>query len=504
MMHHSRRTFQRGTLVVVFVTIAIIAQAQEMWGIATSNFAGSSGIMLNPCAISTSKLYMDINILTADVFFENNYAYIHNEDYSLFKYIGKSPQFPEYGPDSLPVDHYDGTNDKYIYSSQLVIGPSFMLAYGRHAFAFHTGARAITSAHGIPYAMANFGYYGLDYAPQHNVDYHNQNFGVSSLVMAEVGLTYSFSFRKISNQDWTAGFTIKRMFSPAGGYSYANDINYIVVNDSTINIKNLNAEMGYSLPADYDTPLDDPVNGFPVWDPPIKGGGFGFDVGFTFQNKVLSYQKKRVSRMCSQRYIDYYYKIGVSLLDIGFVNFNKNAQLQSFEDVSEYWIGIDTLNFYTFNQLRRTLSDVFYGDPEASNVADEFRIFLPAAFSIQGDYRISKKFYAAAVIIQPFPISRSYIRRPAQIVLVPRYESPKMEFALPLSLYDYKYPRIGASARYQIITLGTDDLLGLLGITDFTGLDFYFSLKINFRKGNCGRYKRNVPCENEEYGIRHR
>jgi hypothetical protein len=47
-------------------------------------------------------------------------------------------------------------------------------------------------------------------------------------------------------------------------------------------------------------------------------------------------------------------------------------------------------------------------------------------------------------------------------------------------------------------------LLGLLGLTNFTGLDFYVSVKINFRKGNCGRYNRNVPCENEEYGIRRR
>jgi len=475
-----------------------------MWGIVTSNFAGSNGTLLNPCAINTSKLYMDVNLLTADIFFDNNYGYIHKEDFRLFDFFGKNAAFPEYGPDSLPLDHYYGTNDKYVYSSQLIRGPSFMISYGRHAFAFHTGARSLVSANAIPYHIANFGYYGLDYEEQHNIDYQNRDFGAATAVLGEIGFTYAFSIRKISMEDWTGGITVKRIFSPGGGYFRINDLNYITVNDSTVNIKNLNGEVGYSLPFDYDLPLNDSVNGIPYVDPLFKGGGFGFDFGVTFQNKTLSYQKKRLTRLCSQRYIDYYYRIGVSLLDVGYIYFKNNAQLQSYQDVSEYWVNIDTLNFYTFNRLRRTLSDVFYSDPEASNVDDKIKIWLPTALSVQADYRITKKWYAGAVWIQPVKLGKSYIRRPAQVVLVPRYETPHYEFSLPLSLYDYKHPRVGASARYQIFTIGTDDLLGLVGLTDFSGLDFYFSVKINFRKGNCGRYKRNVPCENEEYGIRGR
>jgi hypothetical protein len=447
---------------------------------------------------------MDINIVTVDAFFENNYGYIHKEDYNLFQFIGKNPEFPEYGPDTMPFDHYTGKNDKYIYSSQLILGPSFMLSYGRHAFAFHTGARSLVSSHGVPYDIANFGYHGLSYQEQQNINYTSQNIGSSAIVLGEVGLTYAVSIRKISMEDWTAGITIKRLFSPGGGYFHANEIDYIVVNDSTINIKNMNAEVGYSLPFDYDQPMNDPDIDYINTDPLFKGGGFGFDLGVTSQLKTLSYQKKRFSRFCSQRYIDYYYKVGVSLLDLGYVNFKNNAQLQSFDDVSEYWMNIDTLNFYNLNQLRRTLSDVFYGDPEASNVDNKIKIYLPTAFSIQGDYRIMKKWYAGVVWIHPVRLGKSYVRRPAQIALVPRYETPHLEFSMPLSLYDYKYPRLGLSGRYHILTLGTDDLLGLLGLTDFTGIDFYFSLKINFRKGNCGRYRHNVPCENEEYGIRKR
>ena len=154
------------------------------------------------------------------------------------------------------------------------------------------------------------------------------------------------------------------------------------------------------------------------------------------------------------------------------------------------------------NQLTRTLSDVFYNDPNASYSGNKIKVFLPTALSVQADYRITRNWYAGAVLIQPVKMGNSFIRRPAQVALIPRYESAMFEFSVPLSLYDYRYPRMGASVRYRIFTIGTDDLLALAGMVNFTGLDFYFGIKFNFRKGFCGRYRHNVPCENEEYGIR--
>jgi hypothetical protein len=483
-------------LVALLLSSAHLVKAQEMWGITMSNFSGSSGVLINPTSIVTSKLYMDINLAAADVFFDNNYAYIQKEDYSLFNFLTRTPEFPKYGPDEMPFLHYPGKDDKYIYSSQLVKGPSMMLAYGRHAFAFHTGARMLTSANAIPYDIANFGYYGLSYTNQHNIDFTSDNFGAAFLSLGEVGLTYAYSFRKVFMEEWSAGITVKRLFSVGGGYVRGNDLNYMVLNDSTINIKMMDAEVGFSIPLDYNN------NDFPDSGPLIKGGGFGFDIGFTFQSKTLSYQKKRISQLCRQRYIDYIYKVGVSIIDLGFVNFTQNAQQHVFEDASEYWINIDTLNFYNINALARTLSTVFYDDPNATYRSDRAKVNLATAVSLQADYRIYPKWYAGAVFIQPLRMGKSYIRRPAQIAIIPRYETPDFEVALPLSLYDYTYPRLGLSVRYHFLTMGTEELLGLLGLTDFTGNDFYVGIKINFRKGNCGRFKRNTACENDEYGLR--
>jgi hypothetical protein len=465
-----------------------------MWGVVNSNFSGSNGVLLNPSSIVTSKLYMDINLVTADIFVDNNYAYIHGEDYSLTKYLTKNPEWPKYGPDEMAFDHYTNKMPaKDAYINVFAKGPSFMLSRGRHAIALTTGVRYLTSVTDVPYHIANFGYYGLDYLDQHNVTYSNKNINTAVLAFGEIGLTYAYSFRKFDYQDWSAGLTIRRLFGVSGGYVFADEIDYMVINDSTIDVKNMTAELGYSIPLNYDN------NDFP-YGPWIKGGGWGFDLGVSYQQKLLSYQKRRITKLCRQKYSDYIFKAGVSLLDIGFVKFTNNASKYAYEDVSEYWMNVDTVTYTNMNNLMESLSDVFYDDPNAAHRGNEISVFLPAAVSLQFDYRVMKGWYAGAVFIHSIPMSKSMVYRPTQLMIAPRYESPLFEASLPVSLYEWRYPRVGLSFRYQFLTFGTDNLAWLLGVSDFTGLDFYFSIKVNFSKGHCGRGKA-LPCENDEYGM---
>jgi len=92
------------------------------------------------------------------------------------------------------------------------------------------------------------------------------------------------------------------------------------------------------------------------------------------------------------------------------------------------------------------------------------------------------------------------LRRPAQISLVPRYETKYLEFSLPIQLYEYRYPRIGFAARFAFLTIGTERIGTYLGLADLNGLDIYFSIKLNIAKGSC-RKVIPVKCLNYEYGY---
>ncbi len=92
------------------------------------------------------------------------------------------------------------------------------------------------------------------------------------------------------------------------------------------------------------------------------------------------------------------------------------------------------------------------------------------------------------------------LRRPAQLALIPRYETKNLEFSVPISLYEYKYLRIGLAARVGFFSIGTEKLGTYLGLGDITGLDFYASVRFNFGKGSC-KVKIPTACENSEFGY---
>ena len=57
------------------------------------------------------------------------------------------------------------------------------------------------------------------------------------------------------------GGTVSKLWGYAGIYGDVSNVDYIVLNDSTINIKNLNGQAAFALPVDYNNNdlLNDPL-----------------------------------------------------------------------------------------------------------------------------------------------------------------------------------------------------------------------------------------------------
>ncbi len=477
---------------VIFFSQAV--RAQEMWGIVSSNYAGSNSTMINPALLVNSKLYQDINILTGDFFFQNNAININKEDFRLFKMFGPNGDVPSYGPDGYVVDRYDNKDLKFAYISAHLRGPSFMQVRGDQAFAVHTAVRSITDNRRIPYEIVNFAYEGLDYTPQHNINYQDYDFKLVNMQWTEIGATYSRVMHKYGLNRYSGGITLKGLMGIAAGYLIDRNLDYIVLNDSTINFRNLDATLGYALPIDYNS------NDVPIG-PLFKGYGVAVDLGFSYTRTKMGHQNRKHSQLCMQSYPDYLYKIGISVVDLGTIFFGRNAEEHKYENVSALWEEIDTLMFDNLAQISRLVSEKFYGDPNASLSSNRISVLTPAAFSVQFDYQFIPNWYVNGTVILPLMLSPKGIQRPAQFAVVPRYETRRFEFSVPISLYEMRYPRIGIAARFGFLTLGTDKLGGYLGLSDFTGMDFYFSIKFNFPKGFCGRFGSQEGCQNQEYGV---
>ncbi len=485
--------FLKSLILVLILSGALPVVAQEMLGIVNSNYAGISGSMINPAVTVTSPFYIDVNIMAADVFAENNYVYMAKNEYRFSRFFSKNPVFPTHGTDNnLIVYDYYNTKDKKAYVNVRVLGPSFAVSVGRHSFGFVSGARVVSSTRNVPYEIAKFGIEQLAYPPQYDINYvDNRHIYSAELAWAEIGFNYSYVIKQNSLDYWAAGITIKDLKGYGGGYLYAKNIDYIVLDHDTLIVHNMNAEAGFSLPLNYQANTVEQ-------NPLFRGKGVGFDLGVIYQKKKRYVRTERFNSLCAQNYIPYQYKIGVSLLDIGRVRFTQNAEKLVFDNVATYWPGITHTNYSNINDLTTMLSNQFYGDPTQLIQGNEIKIALPTALSIQADVNYYKNWYVNGTFVYPLQISKSGLIRPVLLALTPRYETAMFEASLPLSLYDWTKPHIGLSARFRGFFVGTEKLSAFFHFTDFTGIDFYFGLKFSLRKGNC----RNSPastCGYDEY-----
>lgn len=496
--HYNVRNIKR-ILIAIFIITGIVfsGKAQEMHGYVHSNYAGITGGFINPSSLITSKLYLDINIVGLQLNVDNNYIYLAGKDYRIKHFLSQDPELPTHIDDVMldNREYYDryNTDLKNGFSQIRIMGPSAMFATGKQAFGLSTSYRVLASGNDLPYDLAKFALEGLRYHPQQNVNYiNNIDFRAASLALAEIAGSYSRILYRRNREFVAAGVTIKGLFSSGGAFGFGDNIDYIVPNSDDMLIGNINGKFGTSLPIDYDN------NDFRS-NQLFLGKGIGFDIGFTYQKMISGYSSKAYSAYCEIPYQPYLYRIGVSLLDLGSVKFNKNPIWLEMVDASNTWANIGNSDIENVNELFQKVSYDFSGDPNKLIRRSDFSISLPTAVSVQFDYRINNTIYVNSTWIHPLVTSEATVIRPAQIALTPRMETGNFGLAVPMILYNYKYPRIGLSARFYKVVIGTDKLGGFFGLSDFTGMDFYVMVKLPFFRGSCGKNNKQFGCQNLEY-----
>ena len=447
-------------------------------GLVNGNYAGLNGGVINPSFMANTKLKSDINLFTASAFVENNYLYFPSRESSIIKLVNGVYDFhfipKPYGTGERKVyAYYEDKSNKNIFVNTRMIGPSVMFSCKDNVFAIRTGFRVMSSTRRLPYDLANFSFYGLDFKPQHNVNYQRDNYDMATMAWWEVNLSYATIVKRSFHSLWSVGISVGPAFGNSGAYMSGGETKYIAYNDSVLNVQNLNAEFGVCLPVDYDD------NDVDIFNSVVRGMGWGMDIGFTWQYRNRPYQRKPIDDFYKKRFEDYKVKIGVSMLDIGWINFTKNAQKHCFDNVSNNWINVNELNYNNLSEEFKIVSNLFYQDSNESCQANKFRMYLPTSLSAQVDFHVKDWWFINSTMIFPMVYKSPMVERPVVLSLTPRFESRFLEINVPIVLYDFKYPRIGFSIRIEGLTIGTDHIGCFFSTGDFTGADVYISYKIN-------------------------
>jgi hypothetical protein len=460
----------RKTMVVLLYIISYTGlSAQQNLGIRNSNYAGIQGALLNPASIADSKLNWDVNVLSGDVVFANNFLWAPKKAVPLFGFrrIIKG-SFDE----DLFATHFDPQNPNKLYNVTLsteILGPSFFMKIAKkHSIGLTIAGRAYGNIKDI---SGNLGQNAFDYFLNRglwNTDLQDNATRINGMSWLEYGLHYATVLYSRGTDELKVGISLNYLQGIAAAYVKNSNITYRI--SDTTNLAFTNTSL------DYGRTNTDTYRKISSYNDLNQGHGFGADIGLVYVHYKDQYALNEEPTQHSSK-DDYVYKLGLSLLDLGSINFNKNAAAYHLRAANANFANWHESKFTGNDQLDRTLSAVFYnGDSAKSQVSNRFRMGMPAALSIQADWNLCTNFFANMTIVKGFGHgSNQGVVRPDVYSITPRWETKWYEISIPVSVlyYNHWQPRVGLAARAGYFFIGGDAPGSLLKLNDLQGVDFY-------------------------------
>lgn len=451
---------------VLFFVFPKISLSQEQTGMRLERYAGIYSAALNPANTAFNPNNWEISLFSADVFVENNYGFLRftslqnalrNSDKIISVTDTSAENQP--APGAIYFDYFDAKRKMRGAGQARATGPSFSFRFGENTViglvtAFRTGI----ASYKVPEVLA---YRTISDIPLNQTIIIPKT-RLHGMVWGEIGLHYS---RRITDRSiYTAwGVTPKLLLGLESVFAHSQaGLEYTDLPGDTVAFGN--ARWDYGLTTGNFTDSADSIR------VRVQGGGFGFDVGFVWAMPAEYGDSDE----------DYAWRLGVSLLDAGYIRFGKSAERHRIEFDST--IAVSNSDFPPADNPHELIEDAsraFLGDPVTSLKARSFFMGLPMALSIQYDAKIAPRIYAGALLVQRVKLIKYSLQRPSTLAAILRYEHKWLSFTLPVVLNDWRSFRTGMAARLGFLYLGTDNLGSFFKKDKLTGADFYIGLKIN-------------------------
>lgn len=446
-------------VVLISFVFSIHLDAQDEYGMAFSNYSPTKTIFHNPTNVIDNKTYLDIHLIGAGMFVNNNFIYEPGSQFTFINNIllGRSwPDFQFNTKDNLKSGYQDA--DVQLFSATF--------QYKEHGFGLTSRIRTIFDFRRIPNSVAKLltdgtGNYDGFYNQVHSADRMSMN----QLSFVEIGGTYSNAFYHFDKDLMVVGGSLKYLIGITGAGIRIDELEYNVVDPSTTRFIRYKGRTGYA-------------SGF------NSGSGISGDIGFMYKRMVknVNYYQP-FSRNSACECYDYKFKLGASIIDIGYITFKKDAVFHEVEtDLTDSQMDGSQLSFDNFGNF---VSSEF----NSVKSSDKFSFWVPTALNLTADYNLENNFYVSGQYTHGFFRSIGMgVQRPHILNVGGRYETKWFEASLNGSMYNFQEFHTGLGLRFLYLTVGTDNLGSLLGFADFYGTDLYFNLKFFLtQKPGCKR-----------------
>jgi outer membrane protein OmpA-like peptidoglycan-associated protein len=458
--------------------------AQDFLGFSNSNYAGVTGISLQPASIVDDRMKFDMTLFGFNAAFYNNYLGIKKSALTPRKEVDKNGYviwFPTLARDTDIVHNSmeEKVNNKYksVYTGLRINMPSFMI-YCNHknSVAFTWDIRNQLNVDGISPDLAKLIIEGLDFpklwesnAPKLN----SKNVSIQQMTWAEYGITYGRVLKEDNEHAFKVAGRLKFLQGILSSYMNIKDFNFNVPNDTLMTF--LRSEVSYGHSRNFEFEGNNiklkTLESYP---------GIGADLGVVYEwrpnFKSYKYDMDNETDLWRRDKNKYKVRVGFSILDIGRIKFQKGTLSNNF--IADF----NRFNLKAFDTIQTVMEfdSILRRSFPIVNPTTTYKMTLPTAFSFQFDYNIWKDVY---VNVTPF-LTLKYKNRETKIheynaiSITPRWDHKWFGVFLPMQYHQLDGFRFGATVRLGPIIIGTTNLTPFISNKSMFGGDIHALLKI--------------------------
>jgi outer membrane protein OmpA-like peptidoglycan-associated protein len=475
---------------IVFLIVCFYfpnAFSQDFLGLGTGNYAGVTGVMLQPASIVDSRFKFDINLFSSDVNYSNNYFLLDRN--AILKFNKNN------------FDNYNTFKDRYLSEGSLPAGQkvffninsrtqlplSFMVTTGKKsAIAFNMQFRTVIQGRGITQDFANLAFNNF-YPSANNPSVNASGISINSLSWAEADFTYGRVLYSSGTGFLKAAITGKYLAGLSSISLSSNDLQMRVNGDSTFNFNSSNISYNHSSNADFNNLFN--KNFSP------SANSIGFDAGLVYEYRgnldKFKYIKSddETSYDALRRDVSkYIFKVGVSLLDVGMFKFDKPADVSSFSANINNW-NLRNAHYNSLKEFDTALAARVVANP---NDPRNYNVYLPTALSGQLDVKFVKGLFLNVMSYWPVSLGSSAGNRFTKYgfyTITPRYETRHFGIYFPYTVSqrndftDYKNHLLGATLRLGPVFIGSSNLGTMIFDKNLRAADVHIGFKVGFTYG---------------------
>jgi outer membrane protein OmpA-like peptidoglycan-associated protein len=482
-----KRNMKKILHISVLALLSVGANAQDFLGLSTGNYAGISGVHLQPASIADNRYKFDFNIASFSLGFKSNFigfdrTFAVNNRFNF----GKVSNFYDFRQKSLTqLPLAAGVKGYTNVTNTFQIPVSFMLATGKNsAIALNMRSRTALAINNIPSQMADILFEINDSTKPFTPKNMNANgFAMNGVSWLDIGLTYARVLVNSGQHFVKAGVTGKYIGGVSSFNLEADQLNITATDPNNVAITSGTSYVKYShSPTNFNVR---PENYRP------DASSFGFDAGivYEFRGRIANFKVGKygsdgevVSKLRRDKN-KYTFRLGASLVDAGKMNFTSAAVARDFQINSNVNFPkfVDSLsNGVNLDKELGSKAGVVY---RPGTGATDYSIALPTSLNVQLDLHLIKGLYVNGMINRSFKelnsgtTYRAYT--PEYIVVTPRWESRYLGLYVPIMQNNQEKDwRIGTTVRIAGFFAGTNNLATLFKSKSINEADVHAGIKL--------------------------